>query len=46
MNQGKSKVVSILVQQGAKLNVKDRRGQTALDLAHSKGLDDVSKSLF
>lgn len=41
VNQGKVKVVEILVKAGAAINIKDRRGQTAIDLAFNKGLDEV-----
>lgn len=42
MNQGRTQVVATLVQAGAKVHIKDRRGQTAFDLAVSKGLSEVS----
>jgi ankyrin repeat protein len=41
-NQRKANVVQVLVRKGAKVDIKDQCGQTAIDLATNKGYGEVS----
>lgn len=41
VNKGRVDIVTQLINKKAKVNLRDRRGQTVIDLAHNKGLNQV-----
>lgn len=46
VNKGEVDIVTQLVNKKAKVNIRDRRGQTVIELAHNKGLNQVQVILY
>lgn len=46
VNKGEVDIVTQLVNKKAKVNIRDRRGQTVIEIAHNKGLNQVQVILY